>query len=35
MSWKLRKVVAADLKTNYAAYTEDEAQIRLGEFDDK
>ena len=34
VSWKLRKVVAADLKTIYAAATADEAQIRLGEFDD-
>ncbi len=35
VSWKLRKVVAADLKTIYAASTVDEAQIRLQEFDDK
>ncbi len=35
VSWKLRKVVAADLKTIYAAATADEAQIRLDEFDDK
>ena len=35
VSWKLRKVVAADLKTIYAASTADEAQIRLQEFDDK
>ena len=35
VSWKLRKAVAADLKTIYAAATMDEAQIRLNEFDDK
>jgi putative transposase len=35
VSWKLRKEVAADLKTIYAAATVDEAQIRLQEFDDK
>jgi len=35
VSWKLRKVVAADLKTIYAAATADEAQIRLQEFDAK
>ena len=35
VSWKLRKVVAADLKTIYAASTVDEAQVRLQEFDDK
>jgi putative transposase len=35
VSWKLRKAVAADLKTIYAASTVDEAQIRLNEFDDK
>ena len=35
VSWKLRKVIAADLKTIYAAATVDEAQIRLQEFDDK
>src|SRR5664279_4526509 len=35
VSWKLRKVVAADLKTIYGASTADEAQIRLQEFDDK
>jgi putative transposase len=35
VSWKLRKVVAADLKTIYAAATVDEAKIRLQEFDDK
>jgi putative transposase len=35
LSWKLRKVIAADLKTIYADATVDEAQIRLREFDDK
>ena len=35
VNWKLRKVIAADLKTIYAAATVDEAQIRLNEFDDK
>ena len=35
VSWKLRKAVAADLKTVYAATTVDEAAMRLGEFDDK
>ena len=35
VSWKLRKVVAADLKAIYAAATVDEAQIRLNEFDEK
>lgn len=35
VSWKMRKVVAADLKSIYAAATTDEAQIRLDEFDDK
>jgi putative transposase len=35
VSWKLRKAVAADLKTVYAASTVDEAAIRLNEFDDK
>ena len=35
VSWKLRKAVAADLKTVYAATTVEEAAIRLGEFDDK
>jgi putative transposase len=35
VSWKLRKAVAADLKTVYAASTVDEASIRLNEFDDK
>ena len=35
VSWKLRKVVAADLKTVYAASTVDETHLRLGEFEDK
>ena len=35
VSWKLRKEIAADLKTVYAAATVDEAAIRLNEFDDK
>lgn len=35
VSWKLRKAVAADLKTVYAAATADEAAIRLDEFEDK
>jgi putative transposase len=35
VSWKLRKAVAADLRTIYAASTVDEASIRLDEFDDK
>ena len=35
VSWKLRKAVAADLKTIYAAATADEAQIILQQFDDK
>lgn len=35
VSWKLRKVVAADLKAIYAASTVQEAHIRLGEFDAK
>lgn len=35
VSWKMRKVVAADLRTIYAAATMDEAQIQLQEFDDK
>lgn len=35
VSWKLRKAVAADLKTVYASSTVDEAAIRLDEFDDK
>ncbi len=35
VSWKLRKDIAADLKTIYAAATVDEAHIRLNEFDDK
>jgi putative transposase len=35
VSWKLRKAVATDLKTVYAASTVDDASIRLNEFDDK
>lgn len=35
VSWKLRKEIAADLKTVYAAATVDEAAIRLNEFDAK
>jgi putative transposase len=35
VSWKLRKAVAADLKTVYASATADEAAIRLNEFADK
>ena len=35
VSWKLRKGVAADLKTIYSAATVDEAQIRFQEFDEK
>jgi transposase-like protein len=35
VSCKLRKVVAADLKTIYVATTVDEAQLRLAEFEDK
>jgi putative transposase len=35
VSWKLRKEIAADLKTVYAASTVDEAAMRLNEFDDK
>lgn len=35
VSWKFRKVVAADLETIYVSATADEAQIRLQEFDDK
>jgi putative transposase len=32
VSWKMRKVVAADLRAIYAAATVDEAQIQLREF---
>jgi putative transposase len=35
VSWKLRKVVAADLRAIYAATTAEETQIRLQEFQDK
>lgn len=35
VSWKLRKVVAADLRSIYTAATEQEAQTRLQEFEDK
>ena len=35
LSWKLLKVITADLKTIYAAYTVDGAQIQLHDFDAK
>ena len=35
VSWKLRKVVAADLRSIYTSATEQEAQTRLQEFEDK
>jgi putative transposase len=35
VSWKMRKVVAADLKTIYSASTADEALLRLAEFEDQ
>ena len=35
VSWKMRKVVAADLKTVYSAATADEAALRLAEFEDQ
>lgn len=35
VSWKLRKVVAADLRSIYTSPTENEAQTRLQEFEDK
>lgn len=35
VSWKLRKVVAADLRTIYTAATLEEAEMRLAEFDAK
>ena len=35
VSWKMRKEVAADLKRIYASATADEAEQRLGEFEDK
>jgi putative transposase len=35
VSWKMRKAVAADLKTVYSAATADEALLRLEEFSDQ
>jgi putative transposase len=35
VGWKLRKTVAADLRTIYTAATIEEAEIRLTEFDAK
>ncbi len=35
VSWKMRKEIAADLKRIYTATTADEAEQRLGEFEDK
>jgi len=35
VSWKLRKAVAADLRTIYTAATVEEAELRLTEFDTK
>ena len=35
VSWKLRKTVAANLRTIYTAATVEEAEIRLDEFEDK
>ena len=35
VSWKMRKVVAADLKTIYSAASADEAVLRLQEFEDQ
>lgn len=35
VGWKLRKVVAADLRSIYTSATEHEAQTRLQEFEDK
>jgi putative transposase len=35
VSWKLRKAVAADLRTIYAAATVEEAEARLAEFEEK
>jgi putative transposase len=35
VSWKLRKEIAADLRTIYAAATVDEAEHNLGEFEEK
>ena len=34
VSWKMRKVVAADLKTIYSAATADEALLRLADFEE-
>jgi putative transposase len=34
-SWKMRQMVAADLKTLYSAATADEAVLRLKEFEEK
>ncbi|PUE47138.1 hypothetical protein B9Z47_12650 [Limnohabitans sp. 2KL-1] len=35
VSWKMRKVVAADLKTIYSAATADEKLLRVQEFEDQ
>jgi putative transposase len=35
VSWKMRKEIASDLKRIYTATTADEAELRLGEFEDK
>ncbi len=35
VSWKMRKLVAADLRTIYRAATADEAALRLTEFEEK
>ena len=35
VSWKMRKAVAADLRRIYTSATADEAEQRLGEFEDK
>ena len=35
VGWKLRKTVAADLRTIYTAATVEEAELRLAEFDTK
>jgi len=35
VAWKMRAEVAADLKRIYTASTADEAELRLGEFEDK
>jgi putative transposase len=34
-SWKMRQVVAADLKTLYSAATSDETVLRLQKFEEK